>query len=183
MARRKTGRKRVRPYNPNARRHRTDRAGRRGEVDRGSEQLRSNKRLLTSREDLPLDPAGVLLGQELIDHQQYSTLSLITEWLQRQARAWGGKDGSVHGLWNTILAALTPTTSAPGYVPPGADNARCRLARALQRLDGSRTLVTEIAEGRIPPLIVRAVERCLTKEDEADLDRLRQGLDRLTGRR
>jgi len=180
--RRKTGRKRGRPYNPNARRHRTDRAGRRGEVDRGSERLRSNKRLLTGREDLPLDPAGVLLGRELIDHQQYSTLSLITDWLQRAARAWGGKDGSVHGLWNTILAALTLTTGAPGQVPPGADNARYRLARALQRLDGSRDLVVALAEGRTPPLIIRAVERCLTREDEADLSRLRAGLDRLARR-
>ena len=86
-------------------------------------------------------------------------------------------------MWNTILAALTPGKLAPGHVPPGADNARYRLARALQRLDGSRDLVTELAEGRVPPLILRAVERCLTREDEADLDRLRQGLDRLAGRR
>src|SRR5215471_2835274 len=93
--RRKTRRRRGRPYNPNARRHQTTRAGRRGEVDRGSERLRSNKRLLTGREDLPLDPAGVLLGRELIDHQQYSTLALVTDWLQREARARGGKDGSV----------------------------------------------------------------------------------------
>ena len=70
-----------------------------------------------------------------------------------------------------------------GDVPPGADDARYRLASALQRLDGSRALVTEIAEGRIPPLVLRAVERCLTREDEVDLTRLRAGLDRLTGRR
>jgi len=43
--------------------------------------------------------------------------------------------------------------------------------------------VTEIAEGRVPPLIIRAVERCLTREDEADLARLRDGLDRIAGRR
>jgi len=89
----------------------------------------------------------------------------------------------VHGLWNTILAALTPGKLAPGHVPPGADNARYRLARALQRLDGSRTLVTELAKGRVPPLIIRAVNRCLTREDEAELDRPRGGLDRIAGRR
>jgi len=183
MARRKTGRRRGRPRLKHARSRETTRAGRRGDVDRGSERLRSNKRLLTSREDLPLDPAGVLLGRELIDQQQYSALGLVTSWLQQTARAWGGKDGSVQSLWNTILAALTPTSSPPGYTAPGADNARYRLARALQRLDGSRDLVTELAEGRVPPLILRAVERCLTREDEADLDRLRQGLDRLAGRR
>ena len=65
---------------------------------------------------------------------------------------------------------------------PGADHVRHRLARALSRLDGCRSLVTEIAEGRSPPIIVRAVERCLTDEDAADLDRLRTGLDRIAGR-
>jgi hypothetical protein len=44
-------------------------------------------------------------------------------------------------------------------------------------------LVTEIAEGRVPPLIIRAVERRLTREDGAELDRLRAELDRITGRR
>jgi hypothetical protein len=151
----------------------------------GAEALRRRKRLLTGREDLPLDPAGVLLGRELIDQQQYSTLSLITDWLQRQARAWGGRDGSVNSLWSAIIAALTPTHGGPSLtVPLGADNARYRLARALDKLDGCRTLVVTLAEGRIiPPLIIRAVERRLNHDDEAELDRLREGLDRLTGRR
>jgi len=108
MARRKIGRRRGRPRLANAKRRTTTRIGRRtgqDPIDTGTVELRQRKRVLTGREDLPLDPAGVLYGRELIDAQQYSSLSLITEWLQRVAKAWGGKDASVNGLWSALLAA------------------------------------------------------------------------------
>src|SRR5215469_13735145 len=47
--------------------------------------------------------------------------------------------------------------------PPGADAARTRLAR----LDGSRDLVIALAEGRVPPLVIHAVENRLTADDES----------------
>ena len=49
--------------------------------------------------------------------------------------------------------------------PPGADAARTRLAR----LDGSRDLVIALAEGRVPPLVIHAVENRLTADDEVEL--------------
>jgi len=87
MARRKTGRRRGRPRLANAKRRTTTRVGRRtgqDPVDTGTAELRHHKRQLTGREDLPIDPAGVLLGRELIDAQQYGTLGLVTSWLQRR---------------------------------------------------------------------------------------------------
>src|SRR5215831_5974295 len=77
MARKKTGRRRGRPsLGRFAKSRQTTRRGRREGPDLGTDALRRHKRLLTGREDLPLDPAGVLLGRELIDPQQYSTLGL-----------------------------------------------------------------------------------------------------------
>jgi hypothetical protein len=106
--------------------------------------------------------------------------------LQRLAVAWGGL-GGVTGLWLSITSALIRT----GYAPiPGADGgfglagpARRRLARALRRLDGSRDLVIQLAEGRAPPLVLHVVENRITPKDEVELDRLRRGLDRIAGRR
>jgi hypothetical protein len=184
VARKRTGRRRGRPVNPHARRRAITRAGRRGVevIDRGSEALRHHKRRVTGREDLPLDGAAVLFGHAHLDRQQFDALGLITQWLQRVARAWGGKDGSCAGLWMALLGASTATGNPVIPVPHGADNARRQLTRALRRLDGSRDLVVALAEGRTPPLVLRAVERCLTREDEDDLGRLRAGLDRIGGR-
>jgi len=71
----------------------------------------------------------------------------------------------------------------PTATPTGSDQARYRLARALGKLDGCRTLVVEIAEGRAPPLVIRAAERTLTMADVDMLARLRDGLDRVALRR
>jgi hypothetical protein len=51
------------------------------------------------------------------------------------------------------------------------------------QLDGSRDLVLALAEGRTPNLVLHAIEGTLTGADEADLARLRAGLDRIGGRR
>ncbi|MBO0735245.1 MAG: hypothetical protein J2P48_01545 [Alphaproteobacteria bacterium] len=87
------------------------------------------------------------------------------------------------GLWSALLGASTATNARALVVPAGSDNARHRLARVLARLDGSRELVTTIAEGRVPPLIPRAVECRMTCADQDDLARLRDGLDRIARRR
>ena len=125
----------------------------------------------------------MLLGHQLIDAQQYSALTLVTLWLQRIARAWGGKDGSCAGLWMALLGASTATGNPVIPVPLGADKARYQLTRALRRLDGSRDLVIELAEGRCPPLITHVLEGRITGADECALDLLRTGLDAIGGRR
>jgi hypothetical protein len=106
MGRKRTGRPRGRPRKAITKRRFTTRHGRKygvEPIDHGSAYLRARKLRLTGRFDLPMDPAGVLLGRALIDAEQYGMLPLITEWLQRVARAWGGKDGSVSGLWSALL--------------------------------------------------------------------------------
>ena len=178
--------KRGRPRRANAKRRQTTVAGRRGEADTGTEELRRRKRRVTGREDLELTGAAVLFGHDLLDRQQFDTLGLITGLLQRLAVGWGGT-GGVSGLWLSITGALVRT----GYTPvPGTDGgfapavrARRQLVRALRQLDGSRDLVIDLAEGRAPPVVLHVLERRLLRQDEAELDRLRAGLDGIAGRR
>jgi hypothetical protein len=75
-------------------------------------------------------------------------------------------------------SARPQNTTAAGL----ADSARHQLARALQRLDGSRALVIALAENHAPPIVLRAIEDRLTYSDRVELERLRQGLDHLAGR-
>ena len=67
----------------------------------------------TGRTDLEINSAAVLYGHDHLDRAQYDTLGRITELLQRVARAWGGRDGNVTGLWEAITGALTSTGFAP----------------------------------------------------------------------
>src|SRR4029077_369427 len=103
------------------------------------------------------------------------------ELLQRTAHAWGGRDGSVSGLWASIVGGLVRTGFAP--TPTGAagsglaDAARRRLERVCRSLDGSRALVVDLAEGRVPEIVVHVLERRLTAADAMVLERLRQSLD------
>jgi hypothetical protein len=184
-SRRRRIERRGRPRKANARHRAKTAAARRAPEDLGTNELRRRKILATTRVDLPIDGAAVLYGHAHIDRTQFDTLGMVTEWLRHTARAWGGKDGSVQGLWLALLGAAisTPLGGRVTVTAPGADEVRYRLTRALRRLDGSRNLVVSLAEGRIPPLVVRAVECCLSSEDEIELDRLRAGLDRIAGRR
>jgi hypothetical protein len=43
--------------------------------------------------------------------------------------------------------------------------------------------VVSLAEGRAPPIVLRAIEDRLTRTDQEELVRLRAGLDHLAGRR
>jgi hypothetical protein len=169
-----------------AKRRATTTAGRAPEVDQGTTELRRRKRRATSREDLEVNGAAVLFGYDHLDRAQYDTLGVVTELLQRVARAWGGRDGNVVGLWMSITGALVATGYAPAPAGVGgfslADSARRRLARLVRELDGSRDLVIALAEGRVPPLVVHILEGRISDEDEVGLARLREGLDRI-GRR
>jgi hypothetical protein len=42
-----------------------------------------------------------------------------------------------------------------------------------------KELVIDLAEGRMPPVVMRVLERRLTDLDRAELKRLRVGLDRM----
>jgi hypothetical protein len=183
MAWRRRGR-RGRPKLPDAKRRRTTASGR-APADTGSALLRARKRAVTGREDLELTGAAVLLGHDLLDRSQYDTLAEITLWLETMARAWGGL-GGVTGLWYAITGAAVPT----GFVRREdaglaglADQARRRLQRVCRQLDGSRELVTELASGAVPPIVLRVLDRALTQEDAESLERLRQGLDAVGGER
>jgi hypothetical protein len=106
-------------------------------------------------------------------------------WLERLACGWAGF-GGVTGLWYSITGAAVPT----GFVRPHnetasglADGARRQLARPLQQLDGSRSLVVALAEGRVPDLVLHILDGKITPEDEAELVRLRHGLDQISGPR
>lgn len=174
--------RRGRPKKANAKRRATTRQGRRtgqDPVDQGAPRLLQRKRRVAGgRVDLEINGASVLFGHELISREQYDRLGEITRWLQLVARAWGGGNGSVTGLWAGILAMLSHARTV-GLVPDGADLARLRLAKALNRLNGSRDLVIELAEGRVPPLVVHVLAGSLTAGDHDALARLKDGLDRM----
>jgi hypothetical protein len=128
-------RRRGRPRQAQARRRATTLAGRRAPDDLGTEQLRRRKVRATSRPDLEISGAGVLLGRDLIDIEQYTVLMTITMWLERLMRGWAGV-GGVTGLWHSITGAAVPTgfVRPPNDVSSGlADGARRQLVRALQR--------------------------------------------------
>jgi hypothetical protein len=82
-------------------------------------------------------------------------LSPIALHLRRFGQGWGGT-ASVNTRWSVIIAAMT---RSDGYAPVrGAAGARRQLARALAQLDGSRDLVIDLAEGRIPPLVFHVLK-------------------------
>ena len=182
--RRRRADRRGRPRKANARRRATTVAGRQGEPDKGTRELRRRKRLATTREDLEVTPIAALFGHGLIDAQQHDTLALIANSLRRFAQNLGPKPSAVQGLWAALTGAAI---SSPGIVPagvgPAADQARRVLGRMLRQLDGSRELVLALAEDRPPPLIIRVLEQRLARADEIALSRLRHDLDRVAGRR
>jgi hypothetical protein len=177
-ARRRKGGKRGRKFDPNARRHRTDRAGRRGEVDLGAPRLRQRKLLILGRADLELTPASTLFALGHLNNLQFSKVGAVTMLLHRIARACG-KHYSVSGLWAAIIACGSRPTS---FLPPviGDANARSALSRICHKLNGSRSLILQLAEEReIPGIVVRAIGRRLTERDALELERLRADLDDL----
>jgi hypothetical protein len=156
--RRRDRRGRPRKADKVAKRRATTTARRAPEVDLGSARLRARKRAVTGREDLELNGAAVLFGHGHIDREQYDTLAEIRRWLEAMARAWGGL-GGVTGLWYAITGAAVPTGFArrqDAGLAGLADGARRRLQRICRGLDGSRDLVIELAEGKVPVIVVHA---------------------------
>lgn len=167
MARKRSGRKRGRPADPQAKRHQTTRAARRGEAlepDRGTRALRRQRRQLTGSEDLPADLLGVLLGRGVITLPEYHAGRDVAELLDVARRAWG-LVGRVHSVWAAVLAGgrfgRSPLEGA------AAEWARLMLGRVERWIDDAESfaLVLLVAEGEWPP--------------GSDLGRLRLGLDRV----
>jgi hypothetical protein len=173
MARRKGGR-RGRRYNPDARRHQTDRAGRRGDVDTGSPWLVARKLQILGRTDLELSAASLLHARGHLDRVEYDTLSFVAVLLGRIARAFG-RGYSVHALWSGLLAAGSAPTS---FVLPiiGDSGARRQISAIVAKLNGSRSMVIDLAEGKAPPIALRAASGHLRPADYVALEELRQGL-------
>jgi hypothetical protein len=169
------------------RRTATTLAARAPDRDEGTSELRRRKTRATTRPDIEVSGAGVLYGRGQLSAEQYDALGLISTWLRRAARVWGGKDGSCEGLWHAITGALISTGFAP--VPVDSvnfglgDQARRALQRACRTLDGSRALIIGLAEDRVPDLVLHVIEGHITPADEIELGRLRDGLDHLAGRR
>jgi hypothetical protein len=57
------------------------------------------------------------------------------------------------------------------------------LERMCQGLDGSRALVIELAEGKVPDIVVHVLDHALTEADAIALERLRANLDDIGGGR
>jgi hypothetical protein len=177
--------RRGRPSQANARRRATTLAGRRAPDDTGTSELRARKMRATTRDNLEISGAGVLLGRDLIDLEQYNVLTTITLWIERLMRGWAGL-GGVTGLWYSITGAAVPTAFFRPTNDPAsglADGARRQLERALRRLDGSRDLVVALADNRVPPLVLRVLDGKLNRADKVELERVRLGLDHIAGRR
>jgi hypothetical protein len=184
-ARRRRGRPRV----AHPKRLARTRAGRAGDGvdDHGSPLLVQRKLRATNRPDLELSGIGVLYGHREIDGAQYEVMTAVSLWVMRQAKAWGVSTMSVEGLWRGIAAAMTRNSYAPTPTSDGgsgpADTARRQLTRLRQRLNGSFDLVMALASGAVPDLVLRLIEGTTTVADKVDLERLRQSLDRLAGKR
>ena len=191
MSRKKIGarRRRGRPRVAHPKRLARTRAGRAGDGvdDHGSARLVQRKVAATTRPDLELSGLGVLYGHRELDGEQFQTLTLVSLWVMRQAKAWGVSTMSVEGLWRGIAAAMTRSSYAPtptSDVAGGdADTARRQLTRLRSRLNGSFDLVMQLASGAVPNLVLRLVEGTTTVADKVEIERLRQSLDRLAGKR
>jgi hypothetical protein len=57
------------------------------------------------------------------------------------------------------------------------------LERMCRCLDGSRELVIELAEGKVPEIVLHVIERTMTAADAESLEHLRRSLDDIGGER
>jgi|SRR5215472_13527033 len=174
--------KRGRRPNPNARRNRTDRAGRRGEIDHGSAMIRYQRAMLTGSPDLPLDPLGVLLGRGLIDLRQYHAGRDYGELLESVRAGLYGTAGSVQGSWLAIL-------QGGAIRGRGVEIARASLwaLRTVQRIQarlGDPAIVrvtTMVCAGQWVDLVVAAaLSRPFHQGMGWNLERLKRGLEEVS---
>lgn len=123
-------------------------------TDKGTSELRRKKRLIGGgREDLELTPAAVLLSRQHLDRVQYDCLDNIAQTLRLSHAAVPGIN--IGGLWRMIVAATSHTANigaSAGALGLAVANAR-RLGWVLRQVDGSQTLILQLAEGQCPALV------------------------------
>jgi hypothetical protein len=154
-----------------------------GEPDQGTSELRRRKRQATTQVDVELTAAGILFGRDLLDRQQYDRLDEVTSLLRLLARNLGPRPDAVAGLWAALTGAMIGRgLVTPASVGPLAPIAQRKLARMLERLDGSRDLVIAIAENRPVRLVAHALAGRLDGADYVNLELLKTGLDRVASK-
>jgi hypothetical protein len=174
---------RRRRRNPNARRHQTTRAGRRGEtvVDLGTPEARAHRLRATGDAGLPFDPLGILLGHARLSQELYNTGRDIGDDLEV------ARGETVPGPWLTILAG-GPLGGRPGAadVSPAAERAWRRLERIRAAIGEPWTtaLVLQTCAGEFRPCEEGFIGRLWARQrwtprDRAVHARLLAGLDRV----
>jgi hypothetical protein len=143
--------RRGRPPQATAQRRQTTAAARRPERDRGTPELRRQRRERTGREDLPHDLPGSLFGRGLIDLKQYRALLELAHLVRLVRLGFGLGEGSVAGQWRNILTAAHGGWSV--VVPAGADRARFVLVRLRSELpEGIWTVLADTVDDLWPDL-------------------------------
>lgn len=168
--------KRGRPRKEGARRRETTRALRRGERDRGSDRLRLQRIALTGREDLPVDPLGVLHGRDHLGQAQYHAGRDIGDLIEVVQRSLGVATGSVQGGWLAILSGGAIRGAAP--VSGAASGALRLLDKLRDRIaDPVMAEVTfAICAGEWRPCVMQVMRGRLTAYGRFELACLDQGL-------
>ena len=172
-------RKRGRRYNPNSKRNQTTRAGRRGERDRGSDQLRLQRLALTGSEELPVDPLGVLFGRKLISTAQYNAGREIGELLEVVRRGLVGNAGSVQGSWLAILSGGAIRGHAELRISAAATFAIRVLDKLRERIANQAIVVITFAvcAGEWRPCALNAMVRIRSRDGRREFRLLTAGLD------
>jgi hypothetical protein len=136
--------RRGRPRNALAKRRQTTLAGRRGEpvIDHGTEELQRQRRLATTRADLPNDLLGVLYGRGLLEGPQYAAGRDLGELVRLVRLGYGLTEASPAGAWRNILTAAH-AGQLVDHAYAGAERARRVLAR-LRRELGQRVWRTAV---------------------------------------
>jgi hypothetical protein len=130
---------------------------------------------MTSRADGELSPLGILWGRSLIDPVEFSKLNFVALLLQQVARSMGRGVSPSH-LWNSIPGAAVALPAGQPQPIIGDRGARSELVRICRTLNGSKALILDIAEDRMPPLVIRAAEMRLRAADRVTLEGLRHDL-------
>jgi hypothetical protein len=128
--------RRGRPRNALAKRRQTTLAGRRGEVviDHGTEELQRQRRLATTRADLPNDLLGVLYGHGVLEGPEYAAGRDLGELVRLVRLGYGLTEASPAGAWRNILTAAHAGGQVSNAAYPGAERARRVLARLRREL-------------------------------------------------
>jgi hypothetical protein len=168
--------RRGRPRKAQAKRRATTLAGRRAEVDHGTDHLRARKIAVANGSAVPVelvDVVGVLAANELIVDDELVALRLVADWLRQLRVALQLRQGSPGGLWAAIASGTGLGTIAMP-APVGGD-------RALFRLGELFEYFTAIDQLELLRLIIRIAGNEAHPENAFELARLRYGVQLVIG--